>query len=1090
MRKPLSVGTEIQLYEIGSSKATSFTITEMVGMGASCIVYTAVHVDAEGNAFSVRLKEFLPMEMDITRDGTNLIVSEGYKAEFSEMLSCFTSGYQKQLELRQNLEQMNSISNIQSIFTGNNTKYIAMSCNSGGCLTTEQNYSFMDILRIVSAVAKQIAGFHKNGYLYLDLKPNNIFLYPETFDMVMLFDFDSVIRKEDAVQHTDWLSFTVEWSAPELCKKQSGKIDERADVYSIGALLLFLLFRRKPNISDRRRFSDWNEEMQHSVLATESPETKRVVTEVLRKTLASGIEGRFRNCEELLAVIEPYLAKLQNPRPYLKTHLPSGNHFFCGRDLEMQKIHEMLQEESIMVLHGIGGIGKTELAKHYAEMYLDSYDAVIFVRYIEDFETSILMDSNFPVVHFHREDNESDDAYFERKIKVLQEICTPRHLLIIDNFDEEECDFFDVLTSLACKILMTSRTDYSDTFAQLDLDILSEYDDLYSIAKYYYKEELTSEDSQYMEKIIVALSGHTMAIELIAKQMYTMKLTPSKMYEKLTEAGVSANEGKVRNLKDGKLKSRTAYAHIETLFSILHLNEEEKQILKYIALVGPNPMLLDYFKEICELTEPQEDILSKLIRSGWIQEEFVEELHILVLHTLISEVLCKQLQPDSESCCTFVLNAACIAAGIDEIGEADERKANIRWLDHMAHHISGENSELTFFFSKMTYPVYLGEEDYQKALWSAKRELDLLEKADDNENQIVSALFFARAIADRLHDEQEFQKFDAMLQDRNLTEEDHIRILSADLLEHVANHDIDSARTAVEQIISISEMIGSDRVIASAYSIAVWFENAFQSGGVDKGHYAKLAINRMERFAAEHLQDFEEDSKELADFWSDMGDAYRDYEDYEQAIEYYQKYTAIMLELQQGESSYLVQNTMQIAVCYQKMEDYEHTIENYEKALAYAEKFYGKEHPETCDIMRTYAFALIEMFNATENTELLLRCRGLMEAAIEMLSESDGISGVNLADLYLKYSSVLSQLGEFEKSHYFATMAYDFFKEFYGELDERMVWVYLIIGDNYLKEKNKINAEKYYHLAEQIFEANDWNAKELKEVITNVLKNL
>lgn len=180
MKSALKIGEKITLNEIGTEKQTVFTIKEVIGIGASCIVYTAVYTDGEGNTFSVRLKEFYPEGTDIQRNGTSLDISDTER--FSAMLSFFTSGYQKQLEFRNNSEQMNSISNVQGVYTGNNTRYIAMSCNNGSCINEDDEFTFTDIMRITAAVTRQIKAFHQNGYLYLDLKPNNIFLYPETPD--------------------------------------------------------------------------------------------------------------------------------------------------------------------------------------------------------------------------------------------------------------------------------------------------------------------------------------------------------------------------------------------------------------------------------------------------------------------------------------------------------------------------------------------------------------------------------------------------------------------------------------------------------------------------------------------------------------------------------------------------------------------------------------------------------------------------------------------------------------------------------------------------------------------------------------------
>lgn len=52
----------------------------------------------------------------------------------------------------------------------------------------------------------------------------------------------------------------------------------------------------------------------------------------------------------------------------LKSTLPSRPAFFVGREKEVEEVHKKLSENDIVFLSGVGGIGKTELAKYYAHI--------------------------------------------------------------------------------------------------------------------------------------------------------------------------------------------------------------------------------------------------------------------------------------------------------------------------------------------------------------------------------------------------------------------------------------------------------------------------------------------------------------------------------------------------------------------------------------------------------------------------------------------------------------------------------------------------------------------------------------------------
>ena len=74
MRTPLPVGTHLTLSAIGTQHQITVQIQELIGTGASCLVYTAVCRDGEQNEFYLRLKEFCPENLHLIRqqDGSLL----------------------------------------------------------------------------------------------------------------------------------------------------------------------------------------------------------------------------------------------------------------------------------------------------------------------------------------------------------------------------------------------------------------------------------------------------------------------------------------------------------------------------------------------------------------------------------------------------------------------------------------------------------------------------------------------------------------------------------------------------------------------------------------------------------------------------------------------------------------------------------------------------------------------------------------------------------------------------------------------------------------------------------------------------------
>lgn len=1082
MRTPLPVGTHLTLSAIGTQQQITVQIQELIGTGASCLVYTAVCKDGEQNKFYLRLKEFCPENLHLIRqqDGSLLAADE---EAFQRQMQSFIWGYQKQMQFRQFPESCNSISNVQGVFTGNGTRYIAMNCQNSIPLE-QQELSLYDTFRVLCAVAQQLDNLHQHGYLYLDLKPANVLLYPETPELVMLFDFDSAVEKSrlsDAV-----ISCTAKWAAPEVLQQNRRKIGVASDVYTLGGLLLYLLFRRAPEVKDRRNRAVWDAEFPDSVLAGTAPEIRRMVTELLRKTLSANPEKRYVSCAELLAQIEPFLDSFQQPKPYLQTKLPLGNNYFCGRDIELQEIHTLLQQEKFLLLHGVGGIGKTELAKHYAMTYAEEYDAVVFVRFLDSMENTILSDTNFPIVHCTRSDGESDAAYLERKLQVLRQICTPRHLLLLDNFDTGDCENLDFLTELPCPILVTSRVDYDGIFPQYEVDILSDESALYQMMAYYTKRE----PDLYTDAILKALNGHTMAVELVAKQMALHQLTSREMYEKLCAEGISGDDGKVRQLKDSTLREKTAFHHMEILFSVLDLSESEKQVLRCAALVGATPMVRQYFEVISDLNEAEINSLDRLIQSGWISEVYQDEMCILSTHPLIVEVLCEKLRPNSRECKNMVELAGSAAGYIEESENAEQRFLSVQWLDHMAHHIQGDDPELSFFFAMMCYRLYLAEDRYEDALWAAQQELQILKHEEDSRTRQLNALFLIRDLAFKLHDTETRKKAEAELQTMQLSAEEQFEALGGLLLEYVLEqHDFEEARSCAEQLLQIAEEIGSPMKLAVAYANFICLENTYRID-LDKAFYKEKTASYANQCFAERTDEQEQD----ASFWSNLGDIYRDCEQFPCAIECYQKWQELFQMQMQEESvsvnTKLVQFQTDLAVCYLKMNRFSEMEAHYEEAIALADQLYGEEHEETGEIWGTYACALIDWYNAEPNRKLLKKCKTAMEQALEILLEHNVCGEMIIANFQMRYSSVLSELGEFQNSFIAAKEALACFQKNFGELSEQMQWAYLVMGDNYHKAGDKENAKRYYDLAIRVLRENDYETDELEERVEEILQGM
>ena len=1010
MRTPLKVGTIIQLNEIGTKKSYDFKITEIIGMGGSCIVYTAVYTDSEDNKFMVRLKEFYPEWLKIAREKDALIIENN--DEFHDALLQFTEGYRRQMQFRMMPESMNSISNIQGIYEGNSTRYIAMSCQNA-IQIDDADLTLYDIFRVIRAVTLQIANFHDNGYLYLDLKPQNVMLYPETPEMVMLFDFDSAVRIDDIQPQN--LSCTDSWGAPELLQRKFRDISPATDIYGIGALLMYLLFHRPPSSFDRRNRSDWEEELDNSLLRSEKPEVRRMVTEIFRKTLTSNPQKRFQSCDDLLDLIELYIEENQNPKPYLKTFLPLGNNYFCGRDREISEIHKALTDNHFLMLHGIGGIGKSELAKHYALAFAKEYDAAVFVRFQGNIVDTITNDTAFPLVNCQRGENESTSDYYNRKLQILHTVCTQRHLIILDNFDTEECDHLDDLLGLPCKILITSRINYSDIFPQIDVNTLDNFENIRSIFKYYW----TGTADEYVDGIIYALYGHTMGVELVSRQMQAANISSKEMYERLSAKGVSATEEKIRNFKDGSIRNKSAKRHLEILFTVFGLSDELINILNYLAMFGTTTVSITDFFMLCDFDEDEKKDFWEAVQRGWVQVED-ERLH---LHPLICEVLLSQLKPDIEDTWRLIKSLEEGAEILDQL-PADKRSEREYIMHHVAEHIYGEPAILVSFLKGME-EVYITYHEYEKAEKCLLKRMELSETVWPDSPEQYQFEYYN--LADYAQEQGAYDRAEMYRQKANELVPEYCIWLK----KYSDAYDDDDFEKAKQYALKLVELADNPKYLRYAYNYLANAEECIDADSPLIAEYGKQELYYAMKCIE---QNTDNNTNSLISLWSAAAKACMHVGNYEKAVCHYLKILDLEKKRVPENTVSKFFNSRGLGIAYACLQNKSMAMKTLENCLVLIQEHYLPEHPKYEELTKILAAAYNICYSKTNDEEYLYMIFKILDLLLQVVEDIE-----ELGLLEIQYANALPLVGMYDECEEHIQKEIMYYSEAYDE--EAIEWI-------------------------------------------------
>jgi len=138
-----------------------------------------------------------------------------------------------------------------------------------------QGASLRDRLRKFQSVCDAVAFAHAHGVIHRDLKPQNIMI--GSFGEVLVLDWGVAKIRNRPCESVGTVLGTQHYMSPEQARGEIDQLDERADVYSLGAVLYFLL--------------------------NEQPKISKAAKAIYSKAMADAKENRYATASELSADI-------------------------------------------------------------------------------------------------------------------------------------------------------------------------------------------------------------------------------------------------------------------------------------------------------------------------------------------------------------------------------------------------------------------------------------------------------------------------------------------------------------------------------------------------------------------------------------------------------------------------------------------------------------------------------------------------------------------------------------------------------------------------------------------------------------------
>lgn len=644
-RTALKPQTKLYFYDKEGGKIL-YTIVREIGRGFSCIVYEASHETTTGDRKLYRIKECYPYKLQIRREDSGMLIPNTEDKKLFDNL---------QDKMRADFKMANSLfysEGVMGMFTDqmdtyccNGTTYIVSAFSPEKTLATYKPVSIKECVMLVKQVAYVIGKIHQQGFLYLDTKPNNILVVEGLQSRIQLFDFDSLISileitNEKNLKCSDLrLSYSKGFAPVELQTARIKHIGTHTDVFGVGALLFYLLFGCVPTAMDCE--SDATYPFGQMKYDNKNCDDKLLgeLTAFFHNALANYYLDRYQSMQQVfdkLCEIES-LADIMVPRIF-STIFPSKT-YIVGRGAEFQQIDEFIDntEENCMFITGMGGIGKSTLVRGYIQSRNQKFDTVLYMQFDDTTETTIVNDKNIEINTLkYSETEKSNIRYFDKKVQKMRELVrNKKTLIIIDNFfGEIDADTLDIM-KIGCKVILVTRQvpTYKNAL-ELPINSISDISILQKIFEKNLGRPVSVTEFPLFKNISDKIQGHTLVLELIAKQIKCSHLT-------LSEAAILADEhgfsdiapDKINYEKDGKTGRDNIGDIIDALFEANNLSDEKKLLLKIFSLIGIDGIDVNLYRKILQIKSM--DAINEMVADGWL----VFNNDVLSMHPVIQETI-------------------------------------------------------------------------------------------------------------------------------------------------------------------------------------------------------------------------------------------------------------------------------------------------------------------------------------------------------------------------------------------------------------------------------------------------------------------
>lgn len=408
----------------------------------------------------------------------------------------------------------------------------------------------------------------------------------------------------------------------------------------------------------------------------------------------------YSSVEEFAAEKKNITPAQQLPaRETLRYNMPPRPDYCIGREEELSALHNLLNSApaSIVLLRGVGGMGKTTLMQEYlhrqgADTY---YDRIIVITVNGDLQGAFVKGAN-NALKLGAETAILQEDKLDIVVNGMQQL-KGNNLFVVDNINEQDHRSLVMMRSYFAATqwtyLVTTRT-APDGFVEFPvLELGEEAATLLFVYHYVRDKSINRKDVTALEGYISKYNlkrdihhlldhtnSHTLLVELLGRVGNKRQLSVPHLLKHLQEEDFRhpglRHEITIGSHADNTFRKEltisTLEAYLLSLFDIRYLqeegveNEQKLTALRYFSILPHEDIELPDLKELWNVPGEEEvrfeNRLEVLKQEGWLQgkerKRADQKDYLLLLtykmHELVQQVVHNKLKPDVSNCSAII----------------------------------------------------------------------------------------------------------------------------------------------------------------------------------------------------------------------------------------------------------------------------------------------------------------------------------------------------------------------------------------------------------------------------------------------------